>query len=190
MLTEKCSEKYLKKLIGRTNIEDGLKRLDKLTLEESRMAAAEILKATHAVDERVEGVDNRLADVDDHVAGVDERVAGVDERVAGVDERVAGVGDQVQQTSNDVDEVKRSSFLNLISADYDPYPSSQGTNCEMTFTNGSPHRIRRRITTSHVALITRKPQPGFFKTAFFRSGSQQDRFFGSTENVCPNFFLI
>jgi hypothetical protein len=33
-------KKYVKKLIGRTDIEDGLKRLDKLTQEESRMAAA------------------------------------------------------------------------------------------------------------------------------------------------------
>jgi archaellum component FlaC len=132
MLTEECSEKYLKKLIGRTDIEDGLKRLDKLTQEESRMAAAENLKVAHAVDERVKGVadtvagiDNRVAGVDDRVAGVDERVtgvgdqvAGVDERVAGVDERVAGVVDQVsgvdervQRAANDVDQIKRWSFL-------------------------------------------------------------------------------
>ena len=41
MLTEGCSEKYMKKLIGRTEIEDGLRRLDKLTQEEARMAIAE-----------------------------------------------------------------------------------------------------------------------------------------------------
>ena len=104
MLTEECSEKFLKKLIGRTDIEDGLKRLDKLTQEESRMAAAENLKATHAVDERVNGV----ADT----------VATIDKRVTGVDDHVAGVGDQVQRTANDVDEVKRSSSLDLISANY------------------------------------------------------------------------
>jgi archaellum component FlaC len=107
MFTEGCSEKYLKKLIGGTDIEDGLKRLDKLTQEESRMAAAENLKATHAVGERVKGVadtaaaiDNRVADVDDRVAGVDERVAGVVDQVAGVDDRVVGVGERVA----DVDE--------------------------------------------------------------------------------------
>ena len=41
ILTEGCSEKYVKKLIGRTEIENGLKRLDKLTQEEARMAVAE-----------------------------------------------------------------------------------------------------------------------------------------------------
>jgi hypothetical protein len=56
MLTERCSEKYVKKLIGRTEMEDALKRLDKLTQEEARMAAAQNLKATHTVDKRVKGV--------------------------------------------------------------------------------------------------------------------------------------
>jgi hypothetical protein len=41
------SEKYLRKLIGKTDIEDALKRLDKLTNEEVRMVAAQVLEATH-----------------------------------------------------------------------------------------------------------------------------------------------
>ena len=102
MLTEECSEKYLKKLIGRTDIEDALKRLDKLTQEESRMAAAEILKVAHAVDERVKGVADTVAGIDNRVADVDDRVAGVDDRVAGVDERVTGVGDQVARVDERV----------------------------------------------------------------------------------------
>ena len=130
MLTEGRSEKYLKKLVGRTDIEDALKRLDKLTQEESRMAAAENLRVTHAVDERVKGVadtaaaiDNRVAGVDErvvgvgeHVAGVGDQVAGVDERVAGVVDQVAAVDDQVQRAANDVDEIKSWSSLNLIGA--------------------------------------------------------------------------
>jgi hypothetical protein len=63
-------EKYGKRLIGRTDMEDALKRLDKLTHEEARMAIAENLRATHAVDERVAGVDDRLANVDDKVMEV------------------------------------------------------------------------------------------------------------------------
>src|SRR6266852_4364421 len=92
----------MKKLIGKTDLEDALKNLDKLTHEEARMAVAQNLKATHNVDERVRGIantveaiDNRVAGMDDRVAKVDDRVAGVDERVAGVDERVAGVDSRV-----------------------------------------------------------------------------------------------
>ncbi|KAH9014098.1 hypothetical protein EDB84DRAFT_1680234 [Lactarius hengduanensis] len=52
------AKKYLKKLIGKKEIEDALKRLDKLTQEEARMAAAEILRLTHVVDNKVTTVVN------------------------------------------------------------------------------------------------------------------------------------
>ena len=44
-----CLGKFLKKLVGKKEMEDALNRLDKLTQEEARMAAAEILKLTHIV---------------------------------------------------------------------------------------------------------------------------------------------
>jgi hypothetical protein len=59
--------KYLKKLIGKTEIEDALKRLDKLTNEEVRMVTAQVLEATHAVDDRVGRVGDRVFEVDDKV---------------------------------------------------------------------------------------------------------------------------
>ena len=53
-LTERLlSEKYFKKLIGnkdnKTDIENALKRLDRLTDEEAQMAAAQVLKATDTI---------------------------------------------------------------------------------------------------------------------------------------------
>ena len=104
-LTELCSEKFAKRLIGRTDLEDGLKRLDKLTQEEARMATAESLRTTHAIEEQVVVIGNRVAGVDDRVAGVDDRVAGIDDRVAGVDDRVAGVDDRVAGVDDKVTEV-------------------------------------------------------------------------------------
>jgi archaellum component FlaC len=126
-------------------MEDALKRLDRLTQEEARMAAAQNLKATHSVDERVKGVvdtveaiDDKVADVDDRVVdvseqvadiseqvtGVDDRVAGVSEQVTGVDDRVASikekvvtVDDRVKEMAGDVDEIRRLSF-NLTSTDH------------------------------------------------------------------------
>jgi hypothetical protein len=46
-------EKYVKKLMGRNDIEDALKRLDKLTQDEARVVTAENLKATHNVENKV-----------------------------------------------------------------------------------------------------------------------------------------
>ncbi|KAI9433096.1 hypothetical protein BJY52DRAFT_1218810 [Lactarius psammicola] len=40
------TKKYFKKLVGRNDVEDALRRLDKLTQEEARMAAAEALMIT------------------------------------------------------------------------------------------------------------------------------------------------
>ena len=76
-LTNISSEKYLKKLVGRTDIEDALKRLDKLTQEEARMATAQVLKITHTVDERVRGVADQVLGVDNRVAVIDDKVAAV-----------------------------------------------------------------------------------------------------------------
>ncbi|KAH9020277.1 hypothetical protein EDB83DRAFT_2231722, partial [Lactarius deliciosus] len=68
------TKKYLKKLVGKTDIEDALRRLDKLTQEEVRMATAQLLKITHGVDyevtkidDEVKGVDDKLKDVGDSV---------------------------------------------------------------------------------------------------------------------------
>jgi hypothetical protein len=73
-VSDECSEKYVKTLIGKTDMEDALMQLDRLTQEEARMAIAENLKATHAVDERVKGdterVLDRVANVNDNVAEV------------------------------------------------------------------------------------------------------------------------
>jgi aminoglycoside phosphotransferase len=69
-VTEGCSEKYGKRLIGKTDLEDALKKLDQVTQEEARMIIAENLRATHAVDERVASVDDRVANVNDKVAEV------------------------------------------------------------------------------------------------------------------------
>ena len=55
-MTERFSEAFGKRLIGRTDMEDALKKLDRLTQEEVGMAVAQNLKATHVVDERVRGV--------------------------------------------------------------------------------------------------------------------------------------
>ena len=43
----------MKKLLGKNEVEDSLKRLDTLTQEEARMATAEILRVTHSVDDNV-----------------------------------------------------------------------------------------------------------------------------------------
>ncbi|KAH8986080.1 hypothetical protein EDB86DRAFT_2956675, partial [Lactarius hatsudake] len=54
------AKKFFKKLVGRKDIEDALARLDKLTQEEARMAAAQVLRLTHSVNDKVTVVDNKV----------------------------------------------------------------------------------------------------------------------------------
>ncbi len=65
-------------------MEDGLKRLDKLTHEEAWMGIAQNLKATHTVGENVRRVADEVVAVDNRVAGVDKRVRVIDDSVAEV----------------------------------------------------------------------------------------------------------
>ena len=54
------AETFLKTLVGRREVEDALLRLDSLTKEESLMAVARNLEATHSVDRIVRGVDSNV----------------------------------------------------------------------------------------------------------------------------------
>ncbi|KAI0271929.1 hypothetical protein BGY98DRAFT_1179309, partial [Russula aff. rugulosa BPL654] len=56
-------KKFVKKLLGRNDIDDALKRLDSLTIEEARMAIAEILKVTNRVDNKVTDVTETTANL-------------------------------------------------------------------------------------------------------------------------------
>jgi hypothetical protein len=66
----------MKKLAGRTDIEDALQRLEKLTQEEARMATAESLKAAHGIDNKVEDVGNKVEVVNYRVKDVGDKLAG------------------------------------------------------------------------------------------------------------------
>ena len=65
--------------MGKNDIEDALKRLDMLTQEEARMAAAQLMKITNTIDNRVGGIVDDVLVVDDRVKAVDDKVAAVDD---------------------------------------------------------------------------------------------------------------
>ncbi|KAH9977500.1 hypothetical protein BJV74DRAFT_153162 [Russula compacta] len=102
------SEKFLNKLFGRTGIEDALRRLDKLTQDEVRMAAAESLKAIHGVDDKVVCVGNELQGVSSQVQGVDNRVKGFDGKIDAVIDGGDKIREEMQHIANDVGDQKRN----------------------------------------------------------------------------------
>jgi len=90
-----CLEKYVKRLVGRTDIEDALGRLDRLTQDKVRMAAAQGLKVTHEVDDKVQAIEGTVHAVDDKVKTVEGKVQGVDDRVRDVDDKIGLIIDGV-----------------------------------------------------------------------------------------------
>jgi chromosome segregation ATPase len=95
----------LKKILGKTDIEDALKRLDTLTTEEARLAIAETLKVTNRVDDKVDKVDDKVDKVDDKVDKVDDKVDMVDDKVDKVDNTVNRVDTKVDNVDDKVGKV-------------------------------------------------------------------------------------
>jgi len=188
-------EKYLRKLIGNTDIEDSLQKLDKLTQEEARMASAEQLRIAHSVEgkvigvgERVQGVGDEVQDVGKKVEDVNDKVQGVDDKVQGIDEGMKDVEDQLQAVDRKLDDTNRSSSPIA----HAPIPNSersdlsQGTCSATIFYDGFRLPIHPSIITSHPRLITMVHLSGSFKAVFSTNGSPLLRFYGCTENVCSS----
>ncbi|KAH9165534.1 hypothetical protein EDB89DRAFT_1911320 [Lactarius sanguifluus] len=99
------AKKFLKKLVGRKDIEDALKRLDRWTQEEVRMASAQILRLTHSVDDKVK-VDDKVTRVGNQMKNVDDKIKDMDNEMDVVLNDAMDVKAVLQQTSNSVDDVK------------------------------------------------------------------------------------
>ena len=90
------AEKFLRKLAGMADLEDSLKKLDRLTQEEARMANAEVLRITQSIRDGVEVVDGKVEEVGDKVEGVGDKVEEVGDKVGDVGDKVQYIDDKVQ----------------------------------------------------------------------------------------------
>jgi predicted transcriptional regulator len=92
----RLSETFVKKLVGRTDIEDALQRLEKVAVEEARTAAAEALKAISDIGDKVENEAQGIHDAVKAFEGkIEGMIQGVGNLVQGVDDRVRNIGDMV-----------------------------------------------------------------------------------------------
>ncbi|KAN0141591.1 hypothetical protein V8E53_000053 [Lactarius tabidus] len=103
------TKNYLKKLLGKTVIEDALKRLDKLTQEEVRMATVQLLTLTHGVDDKVTRIDDEVKSVNGKVTRIDDEVKGVGGKVNDIRDTVRVVHEEtkaiVQQAAKESTEI-------------------------------------------------------------------------------------
>ena len=98
-LTHPRAEKFVKRLMGRTDIEDALKKLDKLTHEEALMAGAEAVKLGMNLDKKIDKLIDGTQRVSDSSQSLCSRFLWLGENEA----RVA-----MQQVENDLSGLSRS----------------------------------------------------------------------------------
>jgi hypothetical protein len=170
------SEKYFMKLMGNRDVEESLERLDKLTQEEARMAAAEQLKMTHSVDDRVQGVGGQVQDVRDDVQDVR-----CDVQDARGDLR--DVGNMVQDVDDKLDQANRSSSFQTLITILRAQIALQGTSSETVFYDGFRPQVHPKTITLHAKPITTAQLNGFSKEVYSINGSRLTPSCGFTGNV-------
>ena len=92
----------MKRLAGRTDLEDALKKLDRLTQEEARMAVAENLRVTHSVRDEVKMVDGKVESVGGKIEDVRDKVEDIGDKVEDIGDKVEDIGDKVQSVDEKV----------------------------------------------------------------------------------------
>ncbi|KAH9037401.1 hypothetical protein EDB83DRAFT_2524665 [Lactarius deliciosus] len=122
------TKKFLKRLAGRTDLEDVVKKLDRLTQEEARMVLAEVLRITHSVRDEVNAVNGKVADVGDKVQCVDENVQIAIDDGKETKAMTKEAKSIIQQTANNVDEVRLNQIIQLLRAWLSPADPSTNHN--------------------------------------------------------------
>lgn len=70
-MADNGSEKVLKRLMGKLDVEEALQRLEELAEEETLAVVAESLKLAHNIDENVKSVKGLAEDINDKVLGIE-----------------------------------------------------------------------------------------------------------------------
>jgi hypothetical protein len=70
-LVDGITEKFLRRLTGRTEVEDAVVRLDMLTKEESLMMVARNLEVAHRVDEKSDATKVLIENIDGNIKAID-----------------------------------------------------------------------------------------------------------------------
>jgi len=84
-------KRFVKRLMGRTDIEDAFLRFDFLTKEEGLMTAARTLRMVHNVDGTVAMIEEIIRDVDDDVKATKQVISNVDNNVTATNEVITAV---------------------------------------------------------------------------------------------------
>jgi hypothetical protein len=86
-------------------LEDALKRLDRLTQEEARMALAEILRITDSVRDEVKVVDGKVERMEDKLEDMGGKIVDIGGKVEDMGDKVEGMSDTVEDISGKMEDI-------------------------------------------------------------------------------------
>ena len=110
------TEKFVKRIAGRTDVEDALQRLDMLTKEESLMTATRNLEVTHRVDVNVIATQELTHRVEEVMHDVDGNVKETKELTRDVRDNVVTIDDNVKEAKHGPPILSTSSYISLTRA--------------------------------------------------------------------------
>ena len=105
ILNNRHTEKFFRKLAGMADLEDALKKLDRLTQEEARMANAEVLRITQDTHDGVKVVYGKVGEVGDKVEGLGDKIDVVGDNVEDIADKVEDIGGKVEEVGDKVGDV-------------------------------------------------------------------------------------
>jgi hypothetical protein len=197
----------MKRLMGKTEVDDALERLDMLTQEENLMTMARTFEATHDVNVNVKAlkqhVDTKVTVIEDVIQQVDGNVRATQEGTRTIDDNVkitksGALIFQFLHTQTDhpssyvetvIDDLRSSSppdiIINRRSKMY-----SQEINRAPSFDNGSLLRTLPSIIILHVAPSTTGQQNGLSRVVHSMSGRRTVLCCGSVGIVCFSCLVI
>ena len=177
------AEKILKKLAGRTDVEDAVIRLDTLTKEETLMVVVRNLEVAHRVNGNVEATKVLTEDIDDNVKATKALTEDVGDNVKVIDHDLKATKDSMRRLlsvfvhadfplySKIVSaKVKRSSLLNSAIVERQANIRPQETSCKRISDHGSLLQILPLIITLHAKFSIVAPQRGLSKGTYFGNG--------------------
>jgi methyl-accepting chemotaxis protein len=99
------AENFLKRLSGRTNVEDALEELDTLTKEEISMVVVRNLEVTHRVDGNAKVIEDAVQKIDRNINATKELTQVVDSSLEVIEKVIRDVDGNVKATKEVTHEV-------------------------------------------------------------------------------------
>ena len=105
-LADYKTEKFMKRLIGKTEVEDGLRRLDMLTKEENLMATACTLEVTGEIRRDVDVVKDDTRDIKDDTHDIKDDTRDIKEDTRGIKDDTCEIKDDTRDIKEDARNIR------------------------------------------------------------------------------------